>query len=297
MRVALFTALALAASLLVFLLVDARALSQWVVGHQRTLQNSMAGALTALRSGDVGAYAALFTATGTYGFVHALGPGHGKYLVGGVGFGSAVSTTKLTSIAVLSSLLQSVWAIVLVYSGFAILELSAQQLTFLAEGILARASYGAIGLVGIILTYRGVRTLMNKRQTHDHHHHDHDHQDCGCGHSHGPSAQEVAKLVTLRETVALVVSIAIRPCTSAVFLLVIAWQMDLKMAGALATIVLGFGTALLTSMVAVSSVAARRLALISADGSSVAGIMFPMVQIFAGAMIFMISIGLLRIAI
>ena len=300
MRLGLIIGGLIAATAVFFLTVDFSAFSLWVINQQRAFQAQMSSALWGLRSGEISAYLALFAATGGYGFVHALGPGHGKYLVGGVGLGSSVSTSKLVWLAIGSSILQALWAIVLVYGGFAILQASADSLEFLSEDVLAPASYAAIGVVGLILAWRGIRQFTKQPALvvaggHDHHHHDHHHHDenCGCGHAHGPTPEEVAKVGSLKEAVALMVSIAVRPCTGAVFLLIIAWQMNIIVAGAAAVIVMGLGTALLTSMVAVSSVAARRLAFFSADASGVARVAFPTVQILAGALICWISFGLL----
>lgn len=297
MRVALGALLALATAFVIYIGADFSALSHWVVDQQREFQNQMAFALQALRAGDTGAYVALLTATGAYGFVHALGPGHGKYLVSGVGLGTTVSAPKLTGIAVISSLLQAMWAIVLVYGGFALVEASAQQLTFLANDVLAPVSYAAIGVVGLILTGRGFSALMKRQHqsglitdvpTHVHHEH-----GCGCGHKHGPTPDEVANIGSFKEAALLVASVAVRPCTGALFLLVIAWQMDIAFAGAVGVMVMGLGTAALTSLVALSSIFARQVAFVSADASGIARVIFPAGQIFAGALIFLISVGLL----
>lgn len=304
MRIALVIGLLVAIVGVIISVADFSALTLWIVNQQRAFQNEMASALWALRTGEVTAYLALFAATGGYGFIHALGPGHGKYLVGGVGLGSTVSTTKLLGLAFVSSVFQAIWAIVLVFGGFAVLEASAERLTFLSENILAPASYVAIGLIGLFLAWRGTRMLMKHARRseplpHGHHDqdHDHDHADaCGCGHSHGPSPEEVAKVGSFKEAAVLIASIAVRPCSGAVFLLVIAWQMDIKIAGAAAVMVMGLGTALLTGMVAVSSVAARRLAFVSAEASGVASIAFPAAQILAGMLIVWLSFGLLLLA-
>lgn len=298
MRLVLVITFLIALAAVALLAADFSSLSLWVLNQQRAFQNQMASALWSLRSGELGAYLALFAATGGYGFVHALGPGHGKYLVGGVGLGSSVSTSKLLSLAIVSSLMQSVWAIVLVFGGFALLEVSAENLTFLSENVLAPASYVAIGLIGLILALRGVRRLLKRSQPPNHSHsHEHRGHDNSCGHNHGPSRDEVAKVSSLKEAIVLVASIAVRPCTGAVFLLVIAWQMDIKLAGAAAVLVMGLGTALLTGLVAVSSVAARRLAFFSAEASGVTSIAFPTAQILAGTLIVWFSAGLLLIAI
>lgn len=273
------------------------ALAVWAVAQQRAFQNELALAVHAIRAGDALAWFALLAAAGGYGFVHAVGPGHGKYLIAGVGLGQQVSSRKLLAIAFASSMAQSLWAIVLVYGGLSVLAVSAQHLTQLAETYLAAASYLAIAAIGLVLMWRGVVILLRERRTakaHQHHSHD---EHCGCGSRHGPSAEEVAGLKSVRETVALILSIAIRPCTGAVFLLVIAWQLDIPWAGAAAVIVMGLGTASLTSLVAVSSVGARGLARISVDRMGMATLVMPVLQILSGVAILMFGAMLFEVMI
>lgn len=63
-------------------------LMAWAVEAQRGFQEAMARALRAVQSGEPTAVMALCTATAAYGFVHALGPGHGKVLLGGAALAS-----------------------------------------------------------------------------------------------------------------------------------------------------------------------------------------------------------------
>ena len=305
MRVIVTAILALAVVAAAAIGIDWSSVTQWVLDQQRAFQTQMAGAVRALKAGEPGAYLALFAATGAYGFVHAVGPGHGKYLMGGVGLGTSVTASRLVGIASVSSIAQAVWAIVLVYGGFSLIAITAGQMTFLAEDILAPASYIAIACVGLILVWRGVRRISQARnQTqhshphHDHNHHAHHHDDeaCGCG-GHHVSAQDIAKLSSRREALALIGSVAIRPCTGAIFLLVIAWQMDILLAGALAVIVMGLGTAALTSLVALSSVTARRLALVTASPTGMQSTVFSASQVCVGLAIIWLSLGLLWVAI
>lgn len=268
----------------------------WAVTQQRAFQNEMAAAVRAIRSGAPGGWAALLLAAGAYGVVHAAGPGHGKYLIGGVGLGSTVPASRMIALAVASSLAQAVWAVVLVYGGFALLQLSANHLTVIAERWLAPASYLAISVVGIIVMLRGLR-IISRRNAKPADHAGHDHHGDGCGHAHGPDPEQVASLKTFREAAALVISIAIRPCTGAIFLLVIAWQLDIKAAGFAATIAMGLGTAILTSGVAVSSVALRGMAIFSGGRASVIGGAIPVLQIIAGILILWSSLALLSISI
>lgn len=289
------------------LAVDLGGLVRWAAEWQRAFQREMAAAVHALRSGQPGALAALLAAAGAYGFVHAVGPGHGKYLIGGAGLGSSVPVFRLLGIAIAASLAQAFWAILLVYGGFSLLELTAPRMTALTEDYLAPASYAAIAAIGAVFVWRGVWALVRKHaqraggavhhthgQSHGHSHaHDHSHShDCGC-HAHGPSPAEVAGLRSARDVAALIVSIAMRPCTGALFLLVIAWQMEIRLAGALAVIVMGMGTAALTSLVAVSSIAARGLAVASFSDTGAMARAIPSLQIVAGSLILWMSLSLL----
>ncbi|MEM6488834.1 MAG: hypothetical protein AAF677_11310 [Pseudomonadota bacterium] len=288
-------------------------LARWALVQQRLFQNEMAGAIQALRGGEPGAWAALLGAAGAYGFVHAVGPGHGKYLIGGVGLGSAVSAQRLVGVALLSSLAQALWAILLVYGGFFLLEATAAQMTSLAEEYLAPASYMAIGAIGGALAVRGARALWQRTvpavalaggghahaDGHGHGHgrgrgqwHGHD-APCGC-HAHGPSPEDVARLCTVRDTAAMIVGIAMRPCTGALFLLVIAWQMGIALAGAVAALVMGLGVAAMTALVAVSSVAARGVAHASSDRLGVIAVAAPSLQLMAGLSVIWFSLALLR---
>lgn len=294
MRLALLFALLGATALVIYVSFDLTALSIWAAEQQRGFQNRMAGAIRALQMGEPRALLVLLAAAGAYGFVHAVGPGHGKYLIGGVGLGTAVPASRLLAIALASSLAQALWAIVLVYGGFLLLAVSAQRMTLLAEEILAPASYVAIAAVGLVLVWRGVAALRRQDAQAKHGHHDHEHSDCGC-HAHGPTPTEVAALEGLRDTAALIGSIAIRPCTGAIFLLVIAWQMEIQLAGAAAALVMGLGTALLTSAVALSSVAARGVAWASADRFGALAIALPTLQVLTGVFVVWSSLLLLGV--
>lgn len=285
MRITRAFLLLVAVALAIYLSMDINAIALWAAEQQRSFQNQMAGAVRLLKAGDPGAYSALLGATLAYGFVHALGPGHGKYLIGGVGLGTSVPAVRLLGIAMISSLAQALWAILLVFGGFALLQATASQVTFLAESVLAPVSYLAIASVGLILIWRGLHAIVQPKAP------AHSHSECSC-HAHGPDPSEVAAVQSVRDVVVLVASIAVRPCTGAVFMPVIAWQMDIKLAGAVAVIVMGLGTAALTSLVAVSSIAAR-----SAVGPIRAGLFYlSSAQVIAGAVILLSSLSLLGFA-
>ncbi|GMG85496.1 nickel transporter [Paralimibaculum aggregatum] len=292
MRVIASIAILAGLVLTAILLEDAAGIARWASGWQRTLQNEMASAVQALRSGAPGATIGLIAAAGAYGFVHAAGPGHGKFLIGGVGLGSSIAPARLVGLAVASSLAQALWAILLVYGGFLLLEAAVPRMTTLAENYLAPASYLAIAAIGAVLIWRGARRLAAHQRSQRRNRALHHHSACGC-HAHGPSPDQVAAVRSTRDAIALIVSIAMRPCTGAIFLLIIAWQMEIAVAGAFAVVVMGLGTAALTSLVAVSSIAARGIALASVRESGDNALVFPVLQILAGVLIVSMSLALL----
>lgn len=235
---------------------------------QHSAQVAMARALRALRAGEPGALATLIGLCFTYGVFHAAGPGHGKLLIGGYGVGRRVPLRKLAALALASSLAQAGAAIAVVYAGAAVLGLGRQALTDAAEDWFAPASYVAIGVIGLWLVLRGARKLRPQ----PHHHHGDVCADCG--HAHGPSPDDVAQVHSLRDAAFLVGAIAMRPCTGALFLLILTWRMGLDLAGILGALAMGLGTATITGGVAVASVSVREGALMQmASGPSARRVM------------------------
>jgi ABC-type nickel/cobalt efflux system permease component RcnA len=143
------------------------------------------------------------------------------------------------------------------------LQLGAQEVGRVADSWLAPASYAAIAGIGAYLVIRGLRMLRAGPVAHD----SHDHGACGCGHAHGPTPDQAASLTGWRDGAALVASIAVRPCTGALFLLAIALRFDLFWTGALAVVAMGLGTAAFNLGVAGSGLLARRAALVGAGGT------------------------------
>lgn len=257
MRVrALLPLAALAAALLLaWQVVPWAALLHWAVSAQREFQEAMARALRAVQAGEPMAVASLCAATALYGVVHAAGPGHGKVLLGGAALASGATLRRMAALTLAASLAQAGAAIALVGMLTAALRMGAMQVGEVADAWLAPVSYAAIAAMGGYLVLRGVRMLRAPA---------HAQGACGCGHAHGPGADEAASLTGWRDGAALVASIAMRPCTGALFLLAIALRLDLFWIGALAVLAMGLGTAAFNLAVAGSGVLARRAALIGA---------------------------------
>lgn len=264
---------------------------RWAASEQREFQNAMARALRAVRAGEPAALLTLCTATAAYGVVHAIGPGHGKVLIGGAALASGSTFRRLASLTVLSSLAQAGTAIALVGLLVLALRLNARDAADLTETWLAPLSAVAIALIGFVLVLRGVRALHQMRSTaKDDAAHDHDHDSCGCGHAHGPTVEEVHSLNSMREALAIVASIAIRPCTGALFVLVIAARFDAFGAGVLAVLAMASGTAATILIVAAGGRLARLFILAGqSSGSAQALNLSAMLHIVGGGLILGLS--------
>ncbi|MBO9435634.1 hypothetical protein J7394_15545 [Ruegeria sp. R13_0] len=293
-------------------------LAAWAAGEQREFQNQIARALRAARAEQPQAVATLLTVCFAYGFFHAIGPGHGKVLIGGYGLGRQVAFWRLSAISVLSSLGQAVTAVVLVYAGVLIFQLSRETLVGTTEQVMAPISYAAIAAIGLWLVFRGMRSFARRSRSdaahghshdhehhhdhhhdeHDHHHHHHHDEVCSdCGHRHGPSAEEVANVGSLREALVLIAGIAARPCTGALFVLILTWQMGIAMVGVAGAFAMALGTATVTTLVGWTSFGLRGGLLASASATRFASILAPTIELVAGLMIVVIASGLLLRAI
>lgn len=275
-------------------------LAAWAAGEQREFQNQIARSLRAARAEQPEAVVTLLTVCFAYGFFHAIGPGHGKVLIGGYGLGRKVAFLRLSAISVLSSLGQAVTAIVLVYAGVLVFQMSRQSLVGATEQIMAPISYGAIAVIGLWLILRALRSFARRHRAestasdHHHAHHHHDGQVCDdCGHRHGPSADEVAQVGSLREALILIAGIAARPCTGALFVLILTWQMGIALVGIAGAFAMALGTATVTTLVGWTSFGLRGGLLASASATRFAAILAPTIELVAGLLIVVIAVGLL----
>jgi nickel/cobalt exporter len=334
------------------------ALEHAAVAAQRDVQNALAKALRALKTGQPGAVAGLLALSFGYGFFHAAGPGHGKMLIGAYGLGSRVRLVPLVGIALASSLAQATVAVALVYAGILVLGWTREQLVGVGENVMTPISFAAVATLGLWLAWRGLRGMrshpvggntsgrqqeaVTKREGHPHihghshaahvhaaqdhgmhdhaahgmhdnthsaqkHHHSETHEtrhghaphshpdhvhDASCGHAHGPSLDEIARVRGWRDALALIGGIAIRPCTGALFVLILTWQMGIAAMGVVAAYAMGLGTASVTLTVAALSVWTREGALSALPGQGLARAL-PVLELAAGSLIALVSINLL----
>lgn len=265
-----------------------------VRGAQKAAQSSLAGAIRALRAGQPGAWGGLVAVCFTYGFLHAAGPGHGKLVIGGYGMAERIRVWPLIGLALVSSVAQALVAVGLVLGGVWLLGWGRDRLEWASDRVLAPLGTWLIIGLGVWIMVRGGMRAWRAAVAQDHHHdHDHGHvHDAHCGHAHGPTVEEAARVHTWREGAALVLAIALRPCTGALFVLIITQSMGIAVAGVVGALAMGLGTATVTALVAVMAVWAREGALVNLPGAALARAL-PVIEVLAGALIVLAAAMLL----
>lgn len=272
-------ALAVAAGLVFWTGLDDR-VARIALGWQRDYQNALARALRALRSGEAGAVTAFLGICFTYGFLHALGPGHGKALIGAYGVATDLPMRRMVGLAAITSLAQATVAVVLVHVGVWIFG-GARDHVEGASASLEPFSAAAIALLGMILCWRGLRRLVASRPRHGHAHS----ETCGCGHAHVPDVQEVMATRSWGEAAALVAGVALRPCTGALFLLILTWRFGLDAVGIAGAYAMAIGTMMVTGLAAVIAVGLRRGVHLSLPALGRGAILASLVEIAFGGLV------------
>ena len=267
----------------------AGAVAAWAKVGQAETQQAMARLLRSLRAGDPGALGGLLGLCFAYGFFHAAGPGHGKILIGGYGVAARVSALRLSGLALASSLAQALTAIGLVGIGLWAWQWGRAQMTDLAEAVFAPLSFAAVALVGLWLVARGLRGLVRLRRVSDHDHAG-DHAVCDtCGHAHVPDPASLARAGNWKEVAALIGAVAIRPCTGALFVLILTAQMGIFAIGVAGTLSMALGTAAVTATVALGTVGLRRGVLAGLVGSARMSGVQPVLEITIGLVVAIIA--------
>ncbi|MBB4315618.1 nickel/cobalt transporter [Roseospira marina] len=276
--------LALAAGLGLVLLPPgwASAALTWVRTVQGEYQLALKDAVLALREEHPGT--AALTLAGLsflYGVLHAVGPGHGKAVIGTYAAANLRQVRRAVILSLAAGLVQALSAITLVSAAFLLIHGGARWATQAGDRYLEPASYAVIAGLGGWVALRAVwpwlkawvggRTGASSPSGTEpphapsapdlsrepHHHHDHGHhgrhdhgEGCGCGHAHMPTPDQVTEAGSWRQIAALAVAIGLRPCTGAILVLILSFSVGLWAAGVAAALCMGLGTALTVSVLA-----------------------------------------------
>jgi ABC-type nickel/cobalt efflux system permease component RcnA len=244
-----------------------RALVGRATAVQSRLNSELRGQLQLAREGSSWRPAlAIVTISFLYGVFHAVGPGHGKVVVGSYFLTRRARVLHGLAMSGSAALVQSLSAIALVSLLAAVLELGAKQILEQAAA-LEVVSYGVITLLGLWMAW-GVlsrRTCCAHGEEpghvhdaacqhddhHDHAQYDHAHHD----HAALPAPRQRSELLRVLSTGA---AVGLRPCSGAILVLLFTLANDIYPVGIVATFAMGLGVAITVSAVSLGTLGLHR---------------------------------------
>lgn len=272
--------------LLVFLSLGGIYLFPYLFSHvliwQREFNQLLSSYLHQVKQAPVYAGMGLIVVSFIYGVLHALGPGHGKFIIGSylATHQSQLKTSmKLTFFA---SLMQGIVAISLTLIVVAILQLSSSYFK-LSQLWLERGAYLLMIILGLQWIWQGSKSFLKKNSQSlkikqftlssiptnkigmqsavQNLPRFHEHTDnCSCGHQHLPNQQQLQQAQSLKSQCLVIFTIGMRPCSGAIFILFLSYMLDLYAWGMLATVAMSLGVGLMLSGFALIVLYARKSA-------------------------------------
>ena len=168
-------------------------------------------------------------------------------------------------------------------------QMSRDSLVGTTEQVMAPISYAAIAAIGLWLVFRAIRSFARQ---------------------HRSIIQPIRTLITIMATslaltavishgpecgrgrrsrqharghCVLIAGIAARPCTGALFVLILTWQMGIAMVGVAGAFAMALGTATVTTLVGWTSFGLRGGLLASASATRFASVLAPTIELVAGS--------------
>jgi nickel/cobalt transporter (NicO) family protein len=204
---------------------------------QRDFREKMTGYARQIQEAPTGATTISFLAlTFLYGVVHALGPGHGKSIVGSYFLARRGTLKQALFFGNLITFMHVFSATVIVF-GLALLGRKTNIFSFQeVEGGLQSFSYLFIFLIGVYLLVKAIWDICMKKR----------------GGGDGADAKADAGSMA-----ALSLSAGLIPCPGAALILLFTLSLDIQWAGLAAMIALGAGMGLTNSLVGVATMGSR----------------------------------------
>jgi ABC-type nickel/cobalt efflux system permease component RcnA len=220
-----------------------RSLAAWGFALQRQLNGDMRAQLAVLKDGlSLSPALALMSAAFLYGVFHAIGPGHGKVVIGSWLASRRARVSWGLAACGLSALVQGVTAIVVVAVLAGLAALAPKDIMAQAAW-LEVASYGLIAVMGLVMGWRSLRgghACGHAGCGHHHHHH----------HDGGDSPRTLWTMAA---------AIGFRPCSGAILVLLFTLANGLFWVGIAATFAMAAGVGLTVSGIGLSALGLNRL--------------------------------------
>lgn len=209
----------------------------------------------------------LITASFLYGVIHALGPGHGKFIIASYLSTHESRLKQSIKLSVFSSLTQGIVAVVATSVVLIVLNLSSRYFK-LSQLWLERGAFLLLAGLGLYWIYQGSRSRKKTSTTlfqinkltplsssqsavKNHRTFSTEHAPvCACGHQHLPNAQQLKKAEDWKSQLLVILSIGMRPCSGAIFVLFLSYMLDIYLWGVVATLAMSLGTGLMLALFA-----------------------------------------------
>lgn len=223
-----------------------RSLVAWGFALQRQLNGEMRQHLAAIKdTGSLQPALGLMLAAFLYGVFHAIGPGHGKVVIGSWFATHRARVAHGLAACGLSALVQA-------GSAVAVVGLLAGVLALAPKDVMAQAAWleaGSYGLIAIMGLTMGWNTLRGRHSCgHDHHEH---HEGCSHGHHHHPEPT--------RTLFGMAAAVGFRPCSGAILVLLFTLANNMFWVGIASTLAMAVGVALTVSGIGLSALGLNRL--------------------------------------
>jgi nickel/cobalt transporter (NicO) family protein len=260
----------------------------FILDGQREMTGGMTAALRDLKAlGSINAALVLGLLSFLYGVLHAVGPGHGKFVISSYALANEKTVRRGILLSFMAALIQALSAIAVVGTVALVFKATSIQIKS-AEAWLETASWALIALLGGWLLWGQLRkggAAPAEDHAHAHSHNDHHHaphvhgpscshghepahvHDEHCGHTHMATPDQLQGPWNWRQAWGLAFSIGIRPCTGAIGVLLLSLSLGIVWAGVFATFTMAIGTAITVSLLAAMAVWSRDLATRVAGGT------------------------------
>lgn len=255
---------------------------QWCLATQITLHRYLVMYLLQLNNHQYAGGLWLLAGSFLYGVLHAIGPGHGKFIVT-----TYLSTNKESELAArvvpfAGSLMQGVSAILFVFILAVGFNLASGDLST-SRWYVEKISAVLIGAFGIFVIFQTFKSLTPKKMTLHTLKPLHQHDDqCGCG-GHGVGAD--LSRGDWKTRLGVILAIGARPCSGAIMILLFSNALGIVTWGIAAVMTMSFGTALSIMGLSLAVRYARERTVALFGGDSGMSWLVPVVKIVGGVVL------------
>lgn len=229
-----------------------------------------------------------------YGVLHAVGPGHGKVVVGSYFVSRRARILHGLAMSGSAAFVQALSAVVLVTVLATVLQVGSREILAHA-GTLETVSYGAITALGLWMAWgalRGGACCAHAGEAgHSHDHGDHGH-GTACGHDHSYQPPRHGGRSELARVLATGAAVGLRPCSGAILVLLFTLANQIYPIGIAATFAMGLGVAVTVAAVSLATLGVHRSLSALGQGRAQAAERLHRLASFAGALVICLFGGL-----